>query len=75
MTYDLQTDKEFSVPGNVTNSYMRCDRLSNLAIDREALYDIIIDGGERMLMPERRFDQSVLYYTMKNPRNNGSDIK
>jgi len=68
MTFDLQTDKEFSVPGNVTNPYMRCDRLAHLAVDRDALFDIILDRGEEQLMPERRFDQSVLYYTMRNPR-------
>lgn len=68
MTYDLQTDKEFSISGNATNPYMRCDRLTTPIVTREALYDIIIDGGENLLMPERRLDQSVLYYTMRNPR-------
>ena len=69
MTYDLQTDKEFSANGGITNPYMRCDRLTHPAVDRSALYDIILDGGEELLMPERRLDQSVLYYTMRNPRN------
>ena len=69
MTYDLQTDKEFSANGGITNAYMRCDRLTHPAVDRSALYDIILDGGEQLLMPERRLDQSVLYFTMRNPRN------
>lgn len=69
MTFDLQNDKEFSANGGITNTYMRCDRLTHPSIDRSALYSIILDGGEELLMPERRLDQSVLYYTMRNPRN------
>lgn len=63
MTFNHQTDKEFAVSGHTTNKYMRCPRLETPAISREALYDIILNGGERMLMPERRFDQSI-YFTM-----------
>lgn len=69
MTYDLQTDKEFSANGGITNPYMKCERLTHPAVDRSALYDIILDGGENFLMPERRLDQSVLYFIMRNPRN------
>lgn len=68
MTYDLQTDKEFSCNGTVTNTYMACDRLTSPKVDRSALYEIIQDRGEEFLMPERRLDQSVLYFTMRNPR-------
>ena len=68
MTFDLQTDKEFAANGSVTNPYMACDRLTNPAVDRAALFDIILDRGEELLMPERRLDQSVLYFTMRNPR-------
>ena len=64
MTYDLQTDKEFSVNGISTNEYMRCPRLTKPIINRNALSEIILDGGEKLLMPERRLDQSVLYFTM-----------
>ena len=65
MTFDLQSDKEFSAPGNITNGYMTCPRLKKPAIGKNELYNIILNGGEQYLMPERRFDQT-LYFTMVN---------
>ena len=32
---------------------------------KSELFQIILDGGEQNLMPERRFDQSI-YFTMMN---------
>ena len=72
MTFDHQTDKEFSANGYITNPYMACPRLTKPRVDRDALYDIILDRGEELLMPERRLDQSVLYFTMRNPRPTGT---
>lgn len=68
ITFDLQTDKEFSCAGIETNPYMACPRLRHPKIDLDKLYDIILDYGENRLMPERRLDQSVMYYSMKHPR-------
>jgi len=64
MTFDLQTDKEFSANGSVTNKYMSSPRLIKPVVARNELYNIILGGGEELLMPERRFDQSI-YFTMK----------
>lgn len=63
MAFNYQTDKEFSVSGAITNKYMQCPRLAKPIVPRDALYDIILNGGEKLLMPERRFDQTI-YFTM-----------
>lgn len=63
MAFNYQTDKEFSVSGAVTNNYMRCPRLEKPIVSRNALFEIIQNGGEKLLMPERRFDQTI-YFTM-----------
>lgn len=65
MTFDLQTDKEFSVNGRVTNLFMRCERLNKPIVKKDELFNIILNGGEKKLKPERRFDQTV-YFTMAN---------
>lgn len=64
MAFNYQTDKEFSVSGAITNRYMRSPRLESPIVPRDALYDIILNGGEKLLMPERRFDQTI-YFTMR----------
>jgi hypothetical protein len=63
MAFEHQTDKEFAVSGIVTREYMRSDRKTTPIIKKEALKNIILNGGEKMLRPERRFDQTV-YFTM-----------
>ncbi len=65
IAYDVQTDKEFSASGKLTNSYMFCERLKHPCIHRDELHNIILNGGERYLSPERRFDQTI-YFTMQN---------
>lgn len=64
MTFDLQTDKEFAANGSITNKYMANPRLTKPLITRDELYNIILNNGEDLLQPERRFDQSI-YFTMK----------
>jgi hypothetical protein len=63
MAFGRQTDKEFAVSGSVTREYMKSDRKTTPIIRKETLKDIILHGGEKMLRPERRFDQTV-YFTM-----------
>jgi hypothetical protein len=65
MTFGLQTDKEFAVNGSVTNRYMKSPRLLNPAIHKDSVAEIILNGGEKNLKPERRFDQT-LYFTVAN---------
>jgi len=61
MTYGLQTDKEFALSGRVTHSYMACDRLSRPALARNTIVEIIRNGGEKKLSPERRFDATIFF--------------
>lgn len=61
MAFNFQTDKEFSVNGKVTRRYMNCPRMNSFAVGRDVLSKIILNGGEKKLSPERRFDQTVFY--------------
>lgn len=61
MTYGKQSDKCFSVNGHVTRRYMNHPRIISPAIKREVVNQIILDGGENLLSPERRFDQSIYF--------------
>ncbi|OBY78611.1 HindVP family restriction endonuclease [Paenibacillus sp. KS1] len=62
MAFGLQTDKEFAMNGKMTREYMISPRRVKPAISKDVLTKIILNGGEKMLSPERRFDQSV-YFT------------
>jgi len=62
MTYDTLNDKEFSIPGRKTNFYMKCNRLSNLAIRKSEIKRIVLGGGQKHLSPERRFD-AIIYFS------------
>lgn len=62
MTYDTLNDKEFSISGRKTNAYMKCERLTNLAIGKDEIKQIVLGGGQRYLSPERRFD-AIIYFS------------
>ncbi|NLW46143.1 MAG: HindVP family restriction endonuclease [Firmicutes bacterium] len=68
MTFDLQTDKEFAVSGKVTRRYMNTPRRVTPAIQSSELNNIILNGGEHKLSPERRFDQTI-YFTVAHTHN------
>lgn len=59
MAFDLQTDKEFAANGRITSKYLKSGRLVNPIVKKDELFDIILNGGELLLSPERRLDQSV----------------
>lgn len=61
MALGFQTDKEFALNGAITNSYMRCDRLTTPKYKRTVLNELLLDGAEKLLSPERRFDASVFF--------------
>jgi hypothetical protein len=61
MTFNLQNDKEFAVNGMKTNLYLRCERLTNPKLSKNVLKKIILNGGEKLLSPERRFDQTIFW--------------
>lgn len=62
MSYDTQTDKEFSIVGRRTLPYMRCARLTTPIVTKGDIKHIILGGGQRFLSPERRFD-AILYFS------------
>ncbi|MGG4610763.1 HindVP family restriction endonuclease [Providencia sp. Me31A] len=62
MNFGYQSDKEFSLNGKVTRTYMDHPRRSKPKLPPSILKEIILNGGQNKLSPERRFDQSV-YYT------------
>lgn len=65
MTFGLQTDKEFALPGRMSTQYMFHDRRAFPLLGPEVVKDIILDGGQEKLSPERRFDQT-LYFNMSS---------
>jgi hypothetical protein len=63
MAFEHQTDKEFAMNGGITRNYMKSVRRHTPIMNKERLSDIILGGGEKLLSPERRFDQTV-YFTL-----------
>jgi HindVP restriction endonuclease len=62
MTYDTLNDKEFSVSGRKTNTFMACARLKEPIIAKHEIKRIILGGGQNFLSPERRFD-AIIYFS------------
>lgn len=62
MAFGHQTDKEFALPGKTTKIYMDSDRRKTPVLSHEVVADIILNGGEKKLSPERRFDATI-YFT------------
>jgi hypothetical protein len=65
MAFEHQTDKEFAMSGRITRNYMKSSRRLKPAMKKDILSDIILGGGEKLLSPERRFDQTI-YFTLGN---------
>ena len=65
MALGYQTDKEFSASGTITNQYMRHPRLVTPHVHMSTLSQIILNGGEKLLSPERRFDATVFFTAME----------
>ncbi|MDA8003597.1 MAG: HindVP family restriction endonuclease [Alphaproteobacteria bacterium] len=59
--FGSQTDKAVAFNGNVTRKYMGESRLLRPSLERKVLKEIILNGGERCLKPERRFDASLYF--------------
>lgn len=62
MSYGLQTDKEFALSGQATRLYINSERRKIPILSHEVVADIILNGGEKKLSPERRFDATI-YFT------------
>lgn len=62
MAYGAQTDKEYSLPGRATRAYLNSPRRVTPALNKSVVAEIILNGGEKLLSPERRFDATI-YFT------------
>ncbi len=56
LSYKTKNDKAFSTSGRVTTLLMGGAELTKPRITKEHIKNIIQNGGEKMLSPERRFD-------------------
>lgn len=65
MALGNQTDKEFALNGRITNQYMKHARLEKPILNKNVLRELILNGGERKLSPERRFDATI-FFTASN---------
>lgn len=65
MAFGNQTDKEFSISGNIWKKYVSSNRTVKPILPKEVLDSIIEPGCIERLSPERRFDQT-LYFTVRN---------
>lgn len=63
LTYGLQSDKEFALSGKITRHYMNSSRRVHPILPPKILTELILNGGEKKLSPERRFDQTIYYST------------
>jgi hypothetical protein len=61
MAYGLQTDKEFALSGQMTKVYLNTPRRLRPELPREVIAKVILNGGERLLSPERRFDATIFF--------------
>ena len=64
MAFGNQTDKEFAIGGSLWRKYVTADRITNLALNKCVIDEIIEPGYIERLRPERRFDQT-LYFTVR----------
>lgn len=62
MGMGTQTDKALALSGTTTHQYMHHERLTNPLLKKDVLKEIILNGGERLLSPERRF-YATIYFT------------
>lgn len=59
-SYNTKNDKAFASSGNITNTFMKSQRLSCPIIHKSEIKNIILGGGQELLSPERRFD-AIIY--------------
>lgn len=57
--YAPRTDKAFAVSGARTHQYLCGSQLTKPRIERSAVKEIILGGGEKYLSPERRLDAVI----------------
>ncbi len=60
LSYNTKNDKAFSSNGQRTHPFMACPELIMPRINKSAIKEIILGGGQNLLSPERRFD-AIIY--------------
>ncbi|KOR32355.1 restriction endonuclease HindVP [Achromatium sp. WMS3] len=60
LSYNTKNDKAFAASGKVTHKFMACNRLTAPIINKNAIKNIILGGGQNILSPERRFDAIIV---------------
>lgn len=59
LSYNAKNDKAFSSSGAITNRYMKGVNLTLPRIQKSEIKDIILNDGQLLLSPERRFDAII----------------
>jgi hypothetical protein len=59
LSYNTKNDKAFAVSGKITHTLMDCPELTKPRIQKSEIKNIILDGGQNLLSPERRFDAII----------------
>jgi hypothetical protein len=59
LSYNTKNDKAFAVSGKVTHPLMHCPELTKPRIQKSEIKNMILDGGQNLLSPERRFDAII----------------
>ncbi len=52
-------DKAFSSTGAVNNPFMTCENLTKPRVSKQEIKNIILNNGQNLLSPERRFDAII----------------
>lgn len=60
LVYRYKNDKSFSASGRVTHQYMKCPSLTQPRVKKSEIKNIILNGGQSFLSPERRFDAIIV---------------
>ena len=59
LSYNTKNDKAFALSGRVTRAFMQGENLSDPRITRNEIKNVILNGGQNLLSPERRFDAII----------------
>lgn len=60
LSFGIQTDKAFALGGVKTHQYLKSNELLSPRITKNALSEIILGGGHKLLSPERRLDAAIM---------------
>lgn len=59
LSYNTKNDKAFALSGAVTRKFMDSDELKQPRVHKSHIKEIILNGGQNFLSPERRFDAII----------------